>query len=374
MSTSRVAEVIGAGIAGLSTATALAQRGWTVTLHERQDAVRAVGAGIYLWDNGLAALEGLGAFDEATRGAHIAPAVEARSSTGRTLYRIPINEAGGTRCFTVLRETLISALRNAAQTSGVTLRTDAQCLAADPDGVVTFADAERRADLVVCADGVGSRLRDRLGLVSERVQMREGAARMMVPVEAAGGLDVHAEYFGTRRRVLVTPCTSELVYVALVGEAPGDTAPGSNPADGWDEEFATLGPLLRARPESVVPWGRFELVRLTAWSRGSVAFLGDAAHAQPPYLGQGGGTAMMNALSLADIVTATPDIPEALRIWERVQRPAVERTQLTSYRMRTLDRLPNALRSALLVTAGRVPGVMSSSLAATRERPAGLPR
>ncbi|MBW1640071.1 FAD-dependent monooxygenase [Microbacterium resistens] len=370
MSGAGTAEVVGGGIAGLSTAIALAQRGWRVTLHERQDRIRAVGAGIYLWDNGLAALESLGAFDDATRGARIAPAVEARSRLGRTLYRIPINAEGRTRCFTVLRETLIDALRSAAEASAVDLRTTSTCLDVDPAGTLTLADEERRADLIVCADGVGSRLRDRLGLLQERVQMRRGAARMMIRTTPGDDLDAHAEYFGPRRRVLVTPCTPELTYVALVSEAGDDAGAGSSPAHGWERDFPALASLLRAEPVAVVPWSRFELVRLTAWSRGRVAVLGDAAHAQPPYLGQGGGTAMMNALSLAHAVTGAPEMPNALRVWERRQRPAVERTQLTSFRMRGLDRLPNAPRSALLRAAGVLPGVQRSALAATRERPA----
>lgn len=51
------AEVIGAGLAGLAAATALAQRGWRVRLPERDGEIRAIGAGIYVWGNGLATLQ-----------------------------------------------------------------------------------------------------------------------------------------------------------------------------------------------------------------------------------------------------------------------------------------------------------------------------
>ena len=57
--TTQSAEVIGAGLAGLTAATALAQRGWNVRLHERERETRAIGAGIYVWGNGLATLEAL---------------------------------------------------------------------------------------------------------------------------------------------------------------------------------------------------------------------------------------------------------------------------------------------------------------------------
>ena len=58
----RHAEIIGAGFAGLTAACALAQRGWSVRVHERADALRTTGAGIYIYENGLRVLEAVGAY------------------------------------------------------------------------------------------------------------------------------------------------------------------------------------------------------------------------------------------------------------------------------------------------------------------------
>src|SRR5882757_10749860 len=41
------AEIAGGGFGGLTAATALAQRGWSVRLHEKGPELRAFGAGIY---------------------------------------------------------------------------------------------------------------------------------------------------------------------------------------------------------------------------------------------------------------------------------------------------------------------------------------
>ena len=51
----RHAEIVGAGFAGLTAACALAQRGWSVRVHERSDQLRTTGAGIYIYENGLRA-------------------------------------------------------------------------------------------------------------------------------------------------------------------------------------------------------------------------------------------------------------------------------------------------------------------------------
>ncbi|RVD36084.1 FAD-binding protein, partial [Mesorhizobium sp. M8A.F.Ca.ET.023.02.2.1] len=72
----RRAEVAGGGFAGLTAAIALRQNGWDVRLHEKSSELRAFGAGIYLWHNGLRVLEGLGALDDVLQGSHTPPTYE----------------------------------------------------------------------------------------------------------------------------------------------------------------------------------------------------------------------------------------------------------------------------------------------------------
>lgn len=371
----RHAEVIGGGIGGLTAAAALARQGWRVRVHERQSEIRAVGAGIYVWDNGLSVLAEIGAYAAATRGAHIGPAIEARSRHGRPLYRIDINGDGQPRCYTLLRNQLVAALAQAALAAGAELVTDSTAVDVTPDGQVDFATGRcTTADLIVVANGVHPPFRDRLGLTARRVRMREGAARLMVP-SAPDHLPPtdsakHLEHFQGRRRLLYTPCTPESLYLAVVADSDDAATRGDVvDIDSWVRSFPYLEPVLRATPDLRIPWSNFEYIRSTAWSRGKVALLGDAAHAQPPYLGQGGGTAMMNAVSLAAEVGVDRPVAEALRRWEVEQRPGIERAQRTSYRMRLLNSVPDLARDPLLTLAGRLPGLTSSQLAATRLRP-----
>lgn len=260
----RHAEVIGGGLGGLTAATALANDGWTVRLHERQPEIRAVGAGIYVWDNGLAALDAIGAFAAATRGAHIGPAVEARSRTGRTLYRIGINGPGQPRCYTLLRDRLIDALVRAAGRAGVELVTNSRAVRADPDGTVVFDDGHSvTADLVVAADGVHSRLRDQLGIPVRRKRMRQGAARLMVPATddcfTPEDRVKHLEYFQGSRRLLYTPCTPDQIYLALVADADDPSITGTTvDITSWTRGFPGLAPLLRTAEGIPLRWDTFE--------------------------------------------------------------------------------------------------------------------
>src|SRR3954470_5039539 len=64
MNTKPVAEIAGAGLAGLAAAAALAQRGWSVRVNEKGRELREIGAGLYLWENALNALKELGVYDK----------------------------------------------------------------------------------------------------------------------------------------------------------------------------------------------------------------------------------------------------------------------------------------------------------------------
>src|SRR4029078_2619006 len=81
----RHAEIAGAGLGGLAVSIALAQRGWSVRVHERSDTLRMFGAGIWLWENGLRSLSALGVEAEATKRAVRIETLVARDQNGRPL-------------------------------------------------------------------------------------------------------------------------------------------------------------------------------------------------------------------------------------------------------------------------------------------------
>ena len=115
------------------------------------------------------------------------------------------------------------------------------------------------------------------------------------------------------RRVLYTPCSETDIYIALT-MLDSDEAAKAVPVrkDEWKRAFPHLEVLIDRIGEQG-RYDRFELIKLKRWSAGRVAISGDAAHALPPNIGQGGGCAMMNALSLAVYLERGPDIDDGAR-------------------------------------------------------------
>jgi 2-polyprenyl-6-methoxyphenol hydroxylase-like FAD-dependent oxidoreductase len=83
---------------------------------------------------------------------------------------------------------------------------------------------------------------------------------------------------------------------------------------------------------------------LAVWGRGRATLLGDAAHPMTPNLGQGGCTAIEDALVLADGLERGDDVAATLRAYEAARRA---RTALIVRKARWLGRVGQE-RSALL--------------------------
>jgi 2-polyprenyl-6-methoxyphenol hydroxylase-like FAD-dependent oxidoreductase len=371
--TKRHAEIVGAGFAGLTAACALAQRGWSVRVHERADRLRTTGAGIYIYENGLRVLEAVGAFDAAVKGAPFAHTREVRDGKDQL---ISVHRWAGSRVFSVVRQNVINALAAAAARAGVDIVTNSVATSATADGELILTDGRHiKADLVVAADGSNSRLRDSLGLLSKRKYLVDGCTRLLMDKTAAerGSADgaKTIEYWSGTRRVLYTPCSETDVYIALTMLDSDETAKAVPVRkDDWKRWFPHLDVLIDRIGEQG-RYDRFDLIKLKRWSAGRVAILGDAAHALPPNIGQGGGCAMMNALSLAVYLEREDDVAAALQTWEREERPLTEHTQRISYFLGLPTTWPPAIRAVALGIAGQSKWLVRQRTRTALHRPTG---
>ena len=374
MTIKRHAEVVGGGFAGLASACALAQRGWSVRLHERDTALRTTGAGIYIYENGLRVLEALGAYDDAIRGA---PRVIAREVRDEKNDLISLHQwRSGTRVYSIVRQQIINVLAEIAEKAGVQIVTGSEPISATPAGEIEFSDGGRlKAELVVCADGVNSKLRDSLGISVRRKFLQDGAIRFLINKTQEESVSDNEcttiEYWSGARRILYTPCSPTQIYVAFT-MLDGDTRAAAVPIQKavWNSSFPYLTSLID-RLGSDGRYDRFELIKLDRWSMGRTAIVGDAAHALPPNIGQGGGTAMMNALSMAVYLDRHDDVAQALSHWEREERPITEHAQWMSVLMGMPTTWPSPFRKMFYQFAARSKWMIRQRTKIVTHRPTG---
>ena len=372
------AEIVGAGFGGLVAAIALARRGWTVRVHERRESLRGEGYGIAIHNNMARIFQAFGILDRVLAGGM---RIDRRDSVDRH-GRVVMTRKTVRSPYRIDRQHIIALLAQRAVAAGADIRFNSAVASADPQGAVTLANGEHHtADLVVAADGINSSIRDQLGLLERRIWGRDCGARINIPrrpEEIAGDNrdgTVMIEAWADRRRVLYCPVTKDEFYVLLTCTVQDkDAAVSPIDPDIWARSFPFMRDLfVRMRDEADWPeahWAHFQTIHLKRWSAGRIAVLGDAAHAMPPYLAQGAGHAMMNALGLAEAVSQADTIEAALGEWERRERPLTEHTQLWTRIYGATMFLPAPLKT-ISILVEKLPWVAAQYVRAANHVPTG---
>ncbi|HDR9501402.1 FAD-dependent oxidoreductase [Burkholderia cepacia] len=307
--------ILGAGVAGMSTALALAGRGHRIRLYERRPSESTMGAGVVLWPNAGFVLEQLGLLPDIVEvGGHL-HAMRRIDRHGTALKATDIRELDrrmGFPTYSILRRDLQAVLARHLAARGIDVRFGhgATAIETGTDGraVVRFDNGTTIApDLVIGADGRMNSVA-RHYVVGHNAPVYQGfvnwigIAQSDVPlVDEVSVFD----YWGVRERFGIVALDRHRMYWAAAWpEAdPGD-ATESDPAAMLERRFAAwpapVANAIRATPsDAITKIHVHDLDPVDVWHRDNVLMIGDAAHAPLPTSGQGACQALEDAWHLA---------------------------------------------------------------------------
>ena len=322
--------VVGAGIGGLTAALALGRAGVRCAVVERSAALPGTGGGIQIPPNASAVLHRLG-LAPALAGAFRPAAREVRrwaddTLIGRTRFDFP------DPYYTVRRATLcralLAAVRRVHGPDAVSF--GLRCVGVSDRGedvVVRLDDGTARvADAVVGADGLHSSVRAQLGTGPVRYS-GHSVYRAVLPSGRAGRLApaTVVVWLGPGRHCVAYPVDDG--GVNLVATVPSPVPPSRvrevaagevlSAYTGWHPAVRGLIALATRLDHH----GLFDRGDLSAWHRGRVVLLGDAAHPMLPFVAQGAAQAIEDAEVLASVI----DRPDAFARYEAARRSRVAR-------------------------------------------------
>ena len=331
--------IIGAGIAGLSTAYWLAKAGWGSTILEYHDSIAPGGHVMHIFGPGYQTLRRMNLKDLVINSYKHSDSV-VRDSRGREILRHPYADIhAGVETLSTCRGDLALAIAGALPKKA-TIRFGARIDALQDHGDKVTVELEGgevlEADLLIGADGSLSATRDSywedekwaeiLGYYYSTydVKMDHKLDSYCQSYSAPGHIDVlYAPQKGRvaalhiwREDHIKPPAPNELKYDVLRRVI--------------SKKNTTVSEVLHAAEKAVsVPvLNRAFMVVLDEWSRGRVVLVGDAAYCFAPWSSHGAGMAMASAEVMSEELLVGGSLGDALVRWEKRVRPSVERLQM----------------------------------------------
>ncbi len=341
--------IVGGGIGGLSAAIALQRLGHRVTVYEQAGQFMRVGADVNLTPNAVRALDGLGVGDGLRRtGARPSYRISRDWDTGLETSRLPMGDTAetvyGAPQLTIHRADLLSVLAQALAADSMRFSKRLSSLTQDTEGVdLRFEDGSTaRHSVVIGADGIHSRVRAALfgpeqprftGVVSYRAVVPTDRVRQVPEIEA------FTKWWGPnpQSQIVTFPLSlgQETFVFATTGQSDWTEESWTCPGDVEElrQVYRDYHPDARAllqACDSVMKSALYERDPLPQWSVGRVSLMGDACHPMLPFMAQGAGMAIEDAVVLARALEQDADVASALRRYESARQDRTAKIQIGS--------------------------------------------
>jgi salicylate hydroxylase len=372
--------IAGGGIAGLTTAIALARHGIASRVFEARTEPPREGAGIQLGPNATRLLEALGLAKPLAPAAVTPHCIIVNDGvSGREVTRLPLGEWMTRRhrapYWVVHRAALHDVLLAAAQCEPrITIETGRRIAQISEGSAfdlinVNFDDGgEAEGAALIGADGIWSCVRNHVNPEFKLKYAGVSAARAVVP------RDPSLMLFGELVTGVWLAPDSHIVHYPIDGGANmAIVAIGkcAEPGDGWNSavdngEIAARFQRMSRSIRSVLDladtwrqWPLYETVNGGNWSKGQIVLIGDAAHPILPFLAQGGAMAIEDGYEIAAAIAGNVNHGRvSLTDFWRGRRRRVERVQAASAQNGRAYHLDGAGALARNIALRSLPGAM----------------
>jgi salicylate hydroxylase len=337
--------IAGGGVGGLAAAIALRAQGHAVTVFEQAKGFSRVGADINLTPNVVRAIDGLGAGAAIRRtGARPTFRISRDWDTGQETSRLGMGDVAeqqyGAPQITIHRADILAALAEQFPIENIQFGKRIQTLGQDDAGVaLRFEDGgTAHFDVVICADGIHSRVRS--ALFGEEYPRFTGVVsfRSVVPTERVRHvpeIEAFTKWWGPnpQSQIVTFPLNQgqETFIFATTGQDSWTEESWTSEGDvnelrGFYKDFHPDARALLDACDRTLKSALYEREPLPQWSVGTVTLLGDACHPMLPFMAQGAGMAIEDAVLLGRALAGAGTREQAAAALQRYENTRKERT------------------------------------------------
>lgn len=334
--------IVGAGIGGLTAAIMLRAQGHDISIYEKQDTIREVGAGIGIGDN---VLQMLGEHDLAKgikNAGQVLTAMRIFDEQGHTLNTLPLSEKKTN--VTLERQTLVDLLKSYLDDGLFNFNHEVTHVESDgTTATIHFKEQSTvQLDMVIGADGIRSKVRQSVQPKS-KVQYQGYTCFRGIVDDMDMLKPIADEYWGQKGRFGIVPLLDGRAYWFATMNAKENDMHFKKFNKPYLQAYFNHFPepvrkVLDLQPETaILHHDIYDLKSLSTFVyEKNIVLLGDAAHATTPNMGQGAGQAMEDAVVLANVLKKYSDLDRAL---QRYQRLRVKHTQKIIKKSRKIGKI-----------------------------------
>jgi 2-polyprenyl-6-methoxyphenol hydroxylase-like FAD-dependent oxidoreductase len=350
--------IIGAGIAGLTAALALQQKGCKVTIYESASEIKPVGAGIVMASNAMQIFKKLGIADKIQMAGN---RISSMTITDERLSQISSVELSefemkyGVCNVAIHRAQLQKILAEEVGYDNIKLSKRLFKIEQSESIKLTFDDGTvEPCSALIGADGIKSIVRNQLFNPSIIRDVHQacwrGVADLYLPPKYRHNA---IEAWGKGKRFGFVKIASGKVYWFAVANENLVKGNETNLLSLFNDFHSDIQEIVSATPMSNVIFSKLtDLKPIMKWHQDKVCLIGDAAHATTPNLGQGACQAVEDAYTLAQLYKRDSPIEHVFKEYEVLRIKKAHKIVNTSWTLGKVAHVENAfgvwLRNSLL--------------------------
>lgn len=349
--------IIGAGIAGLTTAISLKQKGFEPVLFESAPEIKGIGAGLALAANAMIGYKRLGIMEDIAAIGQLVSTITIKDHKGNVITKMDTKRLGekyNIHNYAVHRADLQSTLLSKINPDNLFLNKKTIAIVrTDNNVIVKFEDGtEHKTDTLIVAEGIHSVIRKNL---LPNTKLRYSGYTCWRGIIDNPNLDVEnsMETWGKGKRFGMVPLTNNRIYwFACINASKNNEKFKHYTIEDLKREFhgfhEPIPTILSLTKDADLIWADisdFKPIKTFAFD--NIVLIGDAAHATTPNMGQGACQAIEDAIILAEELGKESEVSIAFKNFEKRRVKRVNAIVKKSWVLGKIAQLENPLFTKL---------------------------